>query len=133
MEISGFVAFNVCIDRCGIACGWNLTFQLRYLLHILIFQHISIALGWYSCSTDSALFLVLAPPRVASLQTLSVLRDGRFCGVCCPRGQGAVTARLGFVSAFEALKIRWSLKIPACRLGKAFPRGAQSTRRRKTV
>lgn len=123
MEISGFVTFNVCINRCGIAWGWNLAVQLRYLLHVLIFQHLSVALGWYSCSADSDLFLVLAPPKEASLQTPSVLCDGRLCGVCCACGQGTVTAKLGFVSAFEAFEIHFSFKIPVCRFGKAFPRG----------
>lgn len=73
---------------------------------------------FYNC----ALFLVLAFPKEKSLQILSVP-----CGVRCPCGQGRVTAKLSFVSAFEAFKIHLSFQIPACRLGNAFPRGGQSS------
>lgn len=50
-----------------------------------------------------------------------------FCGLLRAPRQAAIKAQLSFVSAFEALVIHLSSQIPACTLGKAFPRGEQST------
>lgn len=60
---------------------------------------------FYTCCTDPALFLVSAPPKEMSLQTLGVLCGGSFCGVHCPCWQGRVVAQLHFVSALEAFRI----------------------------
>lgn len=82
-----------------------------------IYMYTYTAPGWHSCSADWAVFLALAPPVSAV----------SFCGLLCAPRQGAGKAQLSFVSAFEVFMIHLSSQIPACKVGRAFPRGEEST------
>lgn len=86
-------------------------------VYINIYVYIHTAPGWHSCSADWAVFLALVPPTSAV----------SFCGLLCAPWQGAGKAQLSFVSAFEAFMIYLSSQIAACKVGRAFPRGEEST------
>lgn len=81
---------------------------------------------FYTCCTDPALFLVLAPPRGMSLQTLAVLCGGTSCGVHCPCRQGRAVAQLVLCLLWKHLELIWFFQIPACRLGEVIPRGGKA-------
>lgn len=86
---------------------------------------------FYSVCTDVHTRLlvgtaVLQLGRIFSSRSSQMLSLQSFCGLLRAPRQAAIKAQLSFVSAFEALVIHLSSQIPACTLGKAFPRGSKA-------